>query len=161
MCSLQEGEITKRWLPLLEKILSRSRVCSQEWRWKAAARCATVSGSVAAWCTVVSGSREPSGAAAFCIDCCMVHCRGTCFQLSWICSMRLLHDVLLGNNFLTGCRGQVCMESMVIVIVSRLIFWFFWFTLNTNHLKNEAKSIQIRLRKKGKGHSNLDHICSK
>jgi hypothetical protein len=87
-----------------------------------------VSGSAATWCAVVSGSREPSGAAAFCIDCCMVHCRGTCFQLSWICSMRLLHDVLLGNNFLTDCRGQIC-------IVSRLTFWF---TLNNHQLDSNS-----------------------
>jgi hypothetical protein len=90
-----------------------------------------VSGSAATWCAVVSGSREPSGAAAFCIDCCMVHCRGTCFQLSWICSMRLLHDVLLGNNFLTGCRGQIC-------IVSRLTFWF---TLNSMLKFGNAKNL--------------------
>jgi hypothetical protein len=64
-----------------------------------------------------------------------------------VSSMRLLHDVLLGNNFLTGCRGQVCMESMVIFIVSRLTFCFFWFTLNTAIFEdpNSLKQVQALL----------------
>ena len=99
----------------------------------------------ATWCrwqaAAMSGNRKQvSNWAGF--DCCMV---------CWKWGTSVLLWVVVGNKFLTVCRIQDCIESVVIVtclLVVQLIPWLiFWFTLNTPYKLMGGRTMSLFLRK--------------